>query len=119
MNLVTFSSSLILYYYFFFLGLVGFGCCLQCAQPESSQITATELEAAAQFLCVFQKYLASLLDTIPAHSIGDVTTSGEKISVLLKDSYLESFPRSDRAFMRQFTDTQMFTVYVDTVLARK
>ena len=37
-------------------------------------------------------------------------------SVLLRDSFLDSFPPRDRPFMRQFTDTQMFAVYCDSVL---
>jgi hypothetical protein len=35
--------------------------------------------------------------------------------VLLKDSFTESFPPRDRAFMRQFAETQMFSVYCDAV----
>ena len=37
-------------------------------------------------------------------------------SVLLKDSFVESFPPRDRPFMRQFAETQMFSVYTDAVL---
>lgn len=38
-------------------------------------------------------------------------------SVLLKDSFVESFPPRDRAFMRQFVETQLFSVYSDAILA--
>ena len=37
-------------------------------------------------------------------------------SVLLKDSFVDSFPPRDRPFMRQFAETQMFSVYTDAVL---
>lgn len=37
-------------------------------------------------------------------------------SVLLKDSFVESFPPRDRPFMRQFAETQMFSVYCDAVI---
>ena len=32
------------------------------------------------------------------------------------DSFVESFPPRDRPFMRQFAETQMFSVYTDAVL---
>jgi hypothetical protein len=37
-------------------------------------------------------------------------------SVLLKDSFVDSFPPRDRPFMRAFSDTQMFSVYTDSVI---
>lgn len=37
-------------------------------------------------------------------------------SVLLKESFVDSFPPRDRPFMRQFAETQMFAVYTDAVL---
>lgn len=37
-------------------------------------------------------------------------------SVLLKDSFVESFPPRDRPFMRQFAETQMFSVYCDAAI---
>lgn len=37
-------------------------------------------------------------------------------SVLLRDSFVDSFPPRDRPFMRQFAETQMFAVYCDAVL---
>ena len=37
-------------------------------------------------------------------------------SVLLKDSFVDSFPPRDRPFMRQFAETQMFSVYTDAVI---
>ena len=37
-------------------------------------------------------------------------------SVLLKESFVDSFPPRDRPFMRQFAESQMFAVYTDAVL---
>lgn len=37
-------------------------------------------------------------------------------SVLLKDSFTDSFPHRDRPFMKQFGETQMFAVYCDAVI---
>ena len=37
-------------------------------------------------------------------------------SVLLKDSFTDSFPPRDRPFMRAFAETQMFAVYCDAVI---
>jgi hypothetical protein len=37
--------------------------------------------------------------------------------VLLKDSFVDSFPPRDRPFMRLFAETQMFAVYTDSALA--
>ena len=36
--------------------------------------------------------------------------------MLLKESFVDSFPPRDRPFMRQFAETQMFAVYTDAVL---
>lgn len=38
-------------------------------------------------------------------------------SVLMKESFVESFTPRDRTFMRQFCETQMFAVYCDAVLS--
>ena len=49
------------------------------------------------------------------YTITDVQTS-ERVSLLLKESFVESFNARDRLFMKQFVETQMFSVYCDAVM---
>ena len=49
------------------------------------------------------------------YTITDVQTS-ERVSLLLKESFVESFSARDRLFMKQFVETQMFSVYCDAVM---
>lgn len=46
----------------------------------------------------------------------EVINSCCQVSLLLKDSFIESFPRIDRQFMRMFVETQMFSAYSDDIL---
>ena len=41
-----------------------------------------------------------------------------QVSLLLKESFVESFPRVYRVFMRMFVETQMFTAYSDYLLTK-
>ena len=67
------------------------------------------------FLETLQKYLMSLVADVKGYTITDVSAE-ERIGVLLKDSFLESIPAKERPFMKQFLETQMFSVYCDAVL---
>ena len=60
-------------------------------------------------------YLSSLCRDLHAHSITDVQ-SQDHVSILLKDSYIESFGPRNRPFIKQFAETQMFSVYCDSVI---
>ena len=62
-----------------------------------------------------QNYLGGLCDGIKQHAITDVQTS-DRVSVLFKDSFLDSFANKDKPFMRQFLETQMFSVYSDSII---
>lgn len=68
------------------------------------------------FLSTLQKYLRGLMADMRAYCITDVSASLERTSVLLKDSFIDSFSPRDRPFMRQFAETQMFSVYTDAAL---
>jgi hypothetical protein len=61
------------------------------------------------------EHLGSLCHDLQMHTITDVQTS-ERVSLLLKDSFVESFPHRDRPFVKQFAETQMFSVYSDSVI---
>ena len=60
-------------------------------------------------------YLNGFCCNLNLHTITDVQTS-DRVSLLLKDSFIESFPAKDRAFIKMFVETQMFSVYCDTIL---
>ena len=59
-----------------------------------------------------RNYLAGLTSNLAKHTITDVQTT-ERVSLLLKDSFIESFASKERPFVRQFVETQMFSEYVD------
>eukprot|EP00898_Chlorokybus_atmophyticus_P004901 jgi/Chlat1/5411/Chrsp35S05312 len=74
--------------------------------------------AAAVGLCkVVRKYLESLFENLRAHTITDVQNTNEKISLLLKESFIDSFSSRERPFMKLFVNTSMFEVHSDTLLS--
>jgi hypothetical protein len=82
-------------------------------------VSEAQIVAAQSFSSTLQRYLQRLVADLKGYTITDVSEgSGEqqRVSVLLKDSFLDSFPPRDRVFMRQFAETQMFAVYCDSVL---
>ncbi|KAK9819430.1 hypothetical protein WJX74_002869 [Apatococcus lobatus] len=78
-------------------------------------VTDSQRGAAERLLRTVQNYLGGLCDGIKQHAITDVQTS-DRVSVLFKDSFLDSFANKDKPFMRQFLETQMFSVYSDSVI---
>eukprot|EP01026_Neomeris_dumetosa_P023669 TRINITY_DN2000_c1_g1_i4.p1 TRINITY_DN2000_c1_g1~~TRINITY_DN2000_c1_g1_i4.p1 ORF type:complete len:644 (-),score=64.77 TRINITY_DN2000_c1_g1_i4:449-2380(-) len=68
-----------------------------------------------RFIRVINKYLMNYFATLPQHTITD-TTSGERVSLLLTDSYINSFPLKDRHFAADFVGTQMFQGYSDFLI---
>ncbi|KAI3667977.1 hypothetical protein L6452_43048 [Arctium lappa] len=75
-------------------------------------------EAAAQFLAVMRQHLESLCSNLSFHAITSVQGDDDRVTLLMKESYIDSFPARDRPFIRQFVDTQMFTVLSDIRLSR-
>lgn len=59
-----------------------------------------------------RNYLAGLTSNLAKHTITDVQTA-DRVSLLLKDSFIESFAPKERPFVKQFVETQMFSEYVD------
>lgn len=78
-------------------------------------ISEEQKKAADAMLRALQDYLSSICSELQSYTITDVQTP-DRVAVLLKDSYIESFQPRDRAFVRQFTETQMFSVYCDSVI---
>ena len=58
---------------------------------------------------------ANLCANLSVHTATDVQTA-EHVSVLFKDSFLAQFEPKAREFMKEFVETQMFSVYTDTSL---
>lgn len=73
-----------------------------------------QAEAASQFLSIVKCYLESLCTNLRSHTITNVQANNDKVSLLLKDSFIDSFPTKDRAFIKLFVDTQLFSVLSDS-----
>ncbi|KAL3332406.1 hypothetical protein AABB24_032800 [Solanum stoloniferum] len=81
------------------------------------ECTDVQVEAAKSFLGVLRSYLDSLCSNLRSHTITNVQSNDDKVSLLLKESFIESFPSRDRPFMKLFLDTQLFSVHTDFVLS--
>ncbi|KAH7656661.1 cDENN domain-containing protein [Dioscorea alata] len=79
--------------------------------------TDVQVEAAKGFLAVLRSYLDSLCSNLRSHTITNVQSNDDKVSLLLKESFIDSFPSRDRPFMKLFVDTQLFSVHTDLVLS--
>ncbi|CAL0304799.1 unnamed protein product [Lupinus luteus] len=81
------------------------------------ECTEVQAEAAKGFLSVLRSYLDSLCCNIRSHTITNVQSNDDKVSLLLKESFIDSFPYRDRPFMKHLVDTQLFSVHTDLVLS--
>eukprot|EP00850_Spirogloea_muscicola_P018465 SM000169S02720 [mRNA] locus=s169:295030:300222:+ [translate_table: standard] len=79
--------------------------------------TTAQVRDAEGFLGVLGSYLESLCTDLRTHSITDVQDNNDKVSLLLKDSFVDSFTPKDRPFIKLFVETQLFSVHCDTVLS--
>ncbi|KAL5210692.1 hypothetical protein ABZP36_006315, partial [Zizania latifolia] len=59
-----------------------------------------QAEAAWQFFNVMKSYLESLCSDLRSHTITNVQSNNERVSLLLKDSFIDSFPSKDRPFVK-------------------
>ncbi|CAI9780343.1 unnamed protein product [Fraxinus pennsylvanica] len=73
------------------------------------ECTDEQVNAAKGFIGVLRSYLDSLCFNLRSHSITNVQSNDDKVSLLLKESFIESFPSRDRPFMKLFGDTQLFS----------
>lgn len=76
-----------------------------------------QAEAAAHFSAVMRRYLESLCSDLRSHTITSVQSNNDRVSLLLKDSFIDSFPSKDQPFIKLFVDTQLFTVMTDSRLS--
>lgn len=81
------------------------------------ECTDVQVEAAKGFLGELRSYLDSLCSNLRSHTITNVQSNDDKVSLLLKESFIESFPSRNRPFMKLFLDTQLFSVHTDFVLS--
>ncbi|KAK3159256.1 hypothetical protein QOZ80_2AG0147870 [Eleusine coracana subsp. coracana] len=81
------------------------------------ECTDAQVEAAKGFLAVLRDYLDTLCSNLRSHTITNVQSNNDKVSLLLKESFIGSFPSRDRPFMKLFVDTQLFSVHTDLVLS--
>lgn len=89
-------------------------------EPNTSPLRCATAEARAvsrALLAAVRAHLSSLVEDIRYYSVTDISEANMRTSVLLRDAFVDAFPQKDRAFMRAFTDTQLFSVYSDLVLA--
>ncbi|GAU33181.1 hypothetical protein TSUD_206400 [Trifolium subterraneum] len=63
--------------------------------------TEMQIGAAKGFLSVLRSYLDSLCYNIRSHTITNVQSNDDKVSLLLKESFIDSFPYRDRPFMKE------------------
>ncbi|KAB2003659.1 hypothetical protein ES319_D11G147000v1 [Gossypium barbadense] len=59
-----------------------------------------QAEAATQFLTVMRQYLESLCANLRSHTITSVQSNHDRVSLLLKDSFIDSFPSKDQPFIK-------------------
>lgn len=81
------------------------------------ECTDAQVEAAKGFLAVLRSYLDSLCSNLRSHTITNVQSNNDKVSLILRESFIGSFPTRDRPFMKLFLDTQLFSVHTDLVLS--
>ncbi|KAL2238699.1 UNVERIFIED_CONTAM: DENN domain-containing protein 5B [Sesamum indicum] len=61
-----------------------------------------QAEAASQFLIVMRQYLESLCSDLRSHTITSVQSNNDRVSILLKDSFIDSFPAEDQPFVKSY-----------------
>ncbi|XP_050208072.1 uncharacterized protein LOC126657431 [Mercurialis annua] len=76
-----------------------------------------QAEAASQFLNIMRRYLESICSELRFHTITNVQSNSDRVCLLLKDSFIDSFPSRDRPFIKIFVDTQLFAVLSDQRLS--
>ncbi|EFJ52381.1 hypothetical protein VOLCADRAFT_103040 [Volvox carteri f. nagariensis] len=79
-------------------------------------MSSAELSAASSFLSILSHHLIGLCGDLRPHVITNVGLS-KRTGVLMKESLLEVIPPRDKPFVRQFVETQMFSVWSDALIS--
>ncbi|PNY03816.1 DENN (AEX-3) domain protein [Trifolium pratense] len=72
--------------------------------------TEMQIGAAKGFLSVLRSYLDSLCYNIRSHTITNVQSNDDKVSLLLKESFIGSFPYRDRPFMKVYFLSSLYAL---------
>ncbi|KAK2358608.1 DENN (AEX-3) domain-containing protein [Trifolium repens] len=72
--------------------------------------TEMQIGAAKGFLSVLRSYLDSLCYNIRSHTITNVQSNDDKVSLLLKESFIDSFPYRDRPFMKVYFLSSLYAL---------
>ena len=91
--------------------------CLRTDRQAVHELSAEQQELTGAFVQVVNEHLEGLVENLQSFTITDVQND-EKISLVLKDSFLASFGKADRPFMGQFLETQMFEARSDALLQK-
>ncbi|OVA06839.1 DENN domain [Macleaya cordata] len=86
------------------------------------ECTEVQTEAAKGFLAVLRSYMDSLCSNLRSHTITNVQSNDDKVSLLLKESFIESFPSRDRPFMKRTFSQLVFvnpTVFFQATIMLK
>eukprot|EP00271_Cylindrocystis_brebissonii_P004863 TRINITY_DN16781_c0_g1_i1.p1 TRINITY_DN16781_c0_g1~~TRINITY_DN16781_c0_g1_i1.p1 ORF type:complete len:740 (-),score=110.14 TRINITY_DN16781_c0_g1_i1:1248-3467(-) len=81
------------------------------------RVTEKQAQLATQFCSILGEVLDGFCSDLQLHSITDVRPGGERVSLLLRESYVASFPAQEQPFMKLFSETQMFSIHCDAVLS--
>lgn len=81
------------------------------------KFSESQAEAAMEFKEVMRRYMDSLCAEMRLNTITSVQSNNDRVSILLKDSFIDSFPEMDQPFMKLFIETQMFSVLSDSRLS--
>eukprot|EP01018_Ginkgo_biloba_P031518 Gb_22867 [translate_table: standard] len=76
-----------------------------------------QAKAVEHFLSVLRSYLESFCSDLRSHTITNVQSNDDRVSLLLKDSFIDSFPSRDQPFIKLLVDTQLFSVLTDAALS--
>lgn len=76
-----------------------------------------QTKAAEDFLAVLRSYFESFFSDLRSHTITNVQSNNDRVSLLLKDSFVDSFPIRDQSFIKLLVDTQLFSVLTDAALS--
>lgn len=59
-----------------------------------------QVQAATEFLFVMRQYLDSLCSDLRLHTITSVQSNNDRVSILLKESFIDSFHSRDQDFVQ-------------------
>ncbi|CAI7798978.1 unnamed protein product [Closterium sp. NIES-53] len=79
--------------------------------------TEDQVAAADGFLMTLRSYVDTFCTDVRIHTITSVNQGGQRVSLLLKESFVNGFPEDDQEFFQVFAGTQLFTMHIDTLLA--